>query len=433
MKRIYNIWLISAVLTLVAVSCGDGVSLPDIPCETDLYKIPLPEEESKLLIPLKDNSTPMIHNGGLLFSYDDYEYVKQHLDRSPWKEGYKVLCDNYHSNLGYRPSPQSALDRNSNGGNFMKACHDVAAAYQHALRYHLGDGEAYAEEALTILSSWVNTCEAMAGDSHAALSSGLYGYEFAVAGEMMRDYWISKDADGFKRFQEWMLKIFYPTQHTFLEGGWESVQGHYWANWGLANVAGAVCLGIVCDRRDIYNEGIEHFQIGCTNGNINRAINHVFSGEWSNVAQWQESGRDTGHVLLCQGLTGVICQATWGQGDDFFGYDDCRFLKGCEYHGAYYTAKKDVPFEPYIRNSQGPWGPVSDLITKICDRGDATGASNIWAIPYNHYAKIKNLEPERTQYTKMGMEISIPEGGGDGGLYGGYDMLGHGTLMFTRE
>lgn len=432
MKAIYKSLLITA-LAAAAAGCGDGVDLPAIPCETDITKIPVPDDDETLLIPLKDESVPMVHNGGLLFTYEDYEYVKERLDRSPWKEGYAKLCDNSHSHLGYIPAPQTTLDRNSNGGNFMRACHDVAAAYQHAIRYHLGDGEAYAEEAVKILSSWVNTCEAMAGDSHAALSSGLYGYEFAVAGEMMRDYWIAKDAAGFKAYQEWMLKIFYPTQHIFLEGNWESVPGHYWANWGLANVAGAACLGVVCDRRDIYNEAILHFQTGSTNGNINKAINHVFDGEWANVAQWQESGRDTGHVMLCQGLTGVICQATWGQGDDFFGYDDCRFLKACEYNGAYYSARLDVPFEPYIRNSQGPWGPVSDLITQICDRGDANGAGAIWAIPYNHYAKIKGLDPERYQYSKLGAELSMPEGGGEGGNSGGYDMLGHGTLMFSRE
>ena len=91
-----------------------------------------------------------------------------------------------------------------------------------------------------------------------------------------------------------------------------------------------MAIGIVTDRRDIYNEGIDHLQTGDTNGRLRRAIYHDYAPDY-NFAQWQESGRDQGHTLMCVGLMGVICQLAWSQGDDFFAYDDNLFMRACEY------------------------------------------------------------------------------------------------------
>ena len=41
-------------------------------------------------------------------------------------------------------------------------------------------------------------------------------------------------------------------------------------------------------------------------------------------------------------LTGVICEQAWKQGDDLYGYDNNRFLAGCEYV-AKYNLGEDVP------------------------------------------------------------------------------------------
>jgi hypothetical protein len=58
----------------------------------------------------------------------------------------------------------------------------------------------------------------------------------------------------------------------------------------------------------------------------------------------QESGRDQGHATLVIAQLGTICQMTWNQGDDFFGFDNNRFLKACEYTAKYNVANLDVPF-----------------------------------------------------------------------------------------
>lgn len=428
MRKIYYI-----IVVFVFLSCGDGIDLPSPGVETDLYKLTVKENlEDLMLIPLKDNNVPMIHCGAL-HTPEDFEYVKARLDREPWKSGYKALVDNYHSHLDYVARPQEVIRRGEGAENYMIAANDVAAAYQMGLRFHLGEGNAYGDKAIEILDSWAVTCKEVTGNSNLALAAGLYGYEFAVAGELLRDYWKEKDANGFARYQQWMLDVFYVVNHDFFVNHFGTVPGHYWANWGLCNIASMIGIGILTDRRDIYNEAIEHFQIGDTNGRLSHAINHVFSGDYANLAQWQESGRDMGHTMLCQGLMGTICQLTWNQGDDFFGYDDNRYLKGCEYNGRYLAAGMDVPFEAYVRYWNNAWGPTTDKILFIADRNGSNGSGSFWALAYYHYSKIKAVDEEKCRYTKLGMDLSFPETGGIGSTSGGYDQLGFGTLMYSRE
>lgn len=431
MKKIYFLMAAFVCLTL---SCGDGMNLPPVGVETDLNKIPLPSDNTDDLmrIPLKAETEPMNHCGAL-HTPEDFQRIKENENVDPWKSGLQLLRNSWHAQLNYSPNPQVDIRRGVSGDeNYMIAAKDVASAYQMGLRYHLGDGDAYADKAIEIMNGWATTCTLVTGNTNLALAAGLYGYEFAVAGELIRDYWIAKDEVEFKRYQKWMVDIFYTGNHDFLINHFGTPPLHYWANWSLCNLVSMLAIGILADRRDIYNEAIEHLQIGETSGRMTNAIYHVFDGEYANFAQWQESGRDAGHTFLCQGLMGTICQLTWNQGDDFFGYNDNMFLKACEYNGRYHVAGLNVPYVEYIREYKGNWGIDYEPHPTIADRGD--GAGPIWAVAYYHYTKVKGVEAEKCQYTKMGTDKSFPEGGGGnyGSNSGGYDQLGFGTLMYAR-
>lgn len=419
---------------LLLTSCGDGsVDLPAIGVETDLYNIPLETNDSDLLIPLKDESVPMVHNGAL-HTDEDFARAKANLNNSPWKETYARLTANSHAQLTYVPNPQDKIVRGTNSEysqNYQVAFNDVAAAYQLTLRWRLEDNDAYADKAVEILNGWAKTCTLITGSTDQYLAAGIYGYQFAVTGELLRNYsgWNATD---FKAYQDWMVNLWYAKNHDFLIRHNGTPAGHYWANWGLANIASMTAIGILADRRDIYNEAIEHFQTGETNGNINKAIYHVFDGEWSNFAQWQEDNRDQGHTYLCQGLMGIIMQLTWNQGDDFFSYKDNMFLKACEYTAAYDYANIDVPNISYTRTYLGNWGVATEEYPTISDRMQSDVP--VWSIPYYHYSKVSNVDPARYQYTEMVAKATTPEGGGGdyGSNSGGYDNLGFGSLMYAR-
>lgn len=427
MKKLYYI-LAFAILT----ACGDGLNLPGIDAETDLYKIPVVDNYDKLMeIKLKDESVPMVHNGGL-HTPEDFERIKQKLNYSPWKEGYSKLVSNSHAQSNYNPQPQTSITRGTGTAeNYARAFNDVAAAYQLAIRWKITDDVQYANKAIEILNGWAAICTVINGTTDASLAAGIYGYQFAVAGEMMRDYdgWAEED---FKAYQKWMIDVFYPMNKDFLVRHHGTPDGHYWANWGLCNIASVMAIGVLADRRDIYNEGIEHLQVGATNGRFSKAIYHVFGGEYSTLAQWQESNRDQGHTYMCQGLLGTICQLAWVQGDDFFAYNDNMLLKACEYTARYNFASLDVPNVPYTREYKGPHDTAYEEYPVISGRDPMERP--IWAVIYYHYAKIKGVDASKYLYTEMGMNRCFPEGGGGdyGPNSGGYDTLGFGTLMFAR-
>ena len=426
MKKKYFLIAVWAFLA----ACGDGINMPSINAETDLDKIPLPNT-GELLIPLKDESEPMIHCGGL-HTEEDFERIRENLNSEPWKSGYELLETNGYAQLTYNPAPVETIIRNDGGGsNFMNAARGAAAAYQLGIRWKISGDTRYADRAVYVLNSWAYKCTGITGDTNSYLASGIYGYEFALAGELLRDYegW---NEDDFKNYQDWMVKVFIPANKDFLERHNGTPAGHYWANWGLCNVASIIAVGILADRRDIYNYGIRHLQAGETNGNINKAIYHVFDGEDANLAQWQESNRDAGHTYMCQGLLGAICQMTWNQGDDFFGYKDNMLLKACEYTAKYHIANMDVPNIPYTREYLSNWGIAYEEYPTIADR--SAMERPIWALVYNHYAKLKGVASDKYKYTKMGMDYCFPEGGGGqyGETSGGYDYLGCGTLMYSR-
>ena len=141
------------------------------------------------------------------------------------------------------------------------------------------------------------------------------------------------------RFKTMMLTVFYPMNHEFLIGHNGAKIDHYWANWDLANVAAMMSIGVLADRRDIYSEAIEYFKHGAGNGSIEHTVWMLYP---NGLGQVQESGRDQGHTMLDISLLGVICQTAWNQGDDLFGYEDNRVLRGAEY-AAQYNLGEDVP------------------------------------------------------------------------------------------
>lgn len=375
----------------------------------------------------------MTHVGGL-HTEEDFVRIREKLEaeEEPWVSAYELLKTSAFAQKNSDSWPNEWIKRGIAGDeNYMNAAKAASTIYQLALRWKIEQDDEYAARAVYNIKKWVTTCIGVTGNSNLSLAAGLYGYQFAVAGELLRDYegW---NRDDFKAYQEWMLKVFYPANKDFLVRHHDTNPLHYWANWCLCNIASTIAIGIVTDRRDIYNEGVEHFQSGDTNGRLRRAIYHDYAPEY-NFAQWQESGRDQGHTLMCVGLLGVICQLTYNQGDDFFAYDDNLFLRGCEYAACCNYTEEPVPYTTYIWQKQSPWGyPIPELQPAL--GGGKWIKRAIWALPYYHYKGIKDISDDLLKYTKGATEYVGIEGGG--GYYdansGGYDVLGLGTLMYAR-
>src|SRR5690606_23725328 len=428
MKRNINL-IIIALLVMVSVSCGK-----------DKYKLINPQHE-KLEEPIITGELQIVHPG-MLHTNEDFDFVKNKVDDglSPWKEGYEKLNSSTHLTLSYNANPTVKLIRGGGSreepepDNYANAFRDSHAAYQMGLKWKLTGDDAWAEKAVEILNAWASTCTSISGDSNRALASGIYGFTFANAAEVVRDFDGWEESD-FNTFKNWMVDVFYSVSKEFLVTHWGNCESHYWTNWDAANMCSIMAIGILTDDIDKITEAIAYFKTGIGTGNIHNAITHIHDVNGEVLGQGQESGRDQGHATLVISLLGAFCQMAYNVGADLFAYDDHKFLALCEYTAKYNYSDANgafpynVPFNEYTRR-YGANCSESETHTTV----SAVGRGEIrpcWELIYNHYGKIKGKDAE---YSQMFAEKVRPEGGGShyGPNSGGYDQLGFGTLMFTR-
>ena len=356
---------------------------------------------------------------GLLHTEADFDRMRTKVaaNAQPWLAGWNALQANGRSQLGATPRPLATVIRGGDDQNFAQMYIDIARTYQLALRWKVSQDTRYADLAVVFLNAWSSTLTSIQGNADRFLAAGIYGHQFANAAEIMRSYpgWAASD---FARFQNMMLTVFYPLNHSFLVNHNGSEITNYWANWDQCTLASMLAIGVLCDRADIYDEALSYYKAGQGNGAGLQAVYHVHPGY---LGQWQESGRDQGHCTLGIGLAGVFCEMAWNQGDDVYGYENNRFLAGAEYvaksnlrdgSGNFYT----VPFFTNI-NRQG-----TQSVLSAAGQGHMRG---IWESVYNHYANRLGIA---TPYTLLQAIQMRPENDGSNG-----DQLGFGTLTYTRD
>lgn len=367
---------------------------------------------------------PFVHPG-LLHKQVDLDRMKAKIDANaqPWKASWDILVANSHSSLTRtftNPVPATIYRGfdGTNAENYASLFRDAASAYATALRWKITGDDAYAEKSIAIMNAWSASLTTISGTSDKFLLAGIQGYQLANAAEIMRTYsgWAPAD---FARYQNWMLTVFYSMNHDFLVSHNGACISNYWANWDLCNMASMLSIGVLCDRRDIYNEAVDYFKNGAGMGSIKNVVPYVYG----NLGQWQESGRDQGHTVLGVALAGTFCEMAWNQGEDLYGYDDNRLLKGFEYI-AKYNLGYEVPYTTYS-NCIG-------VVQPIVSEDGRGNIRPVWELVYNHYVNRKGLS---APYITRFAQIVRPEGGGGnyGPNSGGYDQLGYGTLAFSLD
>jgi hypothetical protein len=343
----------------------------------------------------------------------------------PWIGGWDRLVANGRSQSSWTPRPLQDVVRGGDGSNYGQMMGDIAAAYQNALRWRLTGSAAHGDTAVNILNAWSGTLRSVGGNADRFLASGIYGYEFANAAELVRDH----PSFNRTRFRDMLLNVFHPMCESFLTNHNNSVITNYWANWDLCNMAAILAIGIFADRDDLVNRAVGYFRTGAGNGSIDHAIPYVYDD--LGLAQWQESGRDQGHTVMGVGLMATFCEMAWHQGIDLYGHGSNRFLKAAEYV-AKYNLGLDVPFTDYTWQS-GPnttaphvgWQTHTEVSSN--QRGHVRP---VWDMVLGHYEGRQGLS---APWVRQMAESIRPEGGGGdyGSTSGGYDQLGFTTLMFA--
>jgi hypothetical protein len=338
----------------------------------------------------------------------------------PWLAGWNKLVANAHSQSTWKARPAATVVRGGSGAqNYTLLYNDIHAAYQNAVRWKVSGDTAHADAARDILNAWSATLKTIDGDADRFLAAGIYGYQAANAAALIAGY-SGFDLAGFRQM---MLNVFYPMNNDFLTHHNGACITNYWANWDLCNMASVLAIGILCEDQAKTNQAVDYFKNGAGNGSITHAVPFLYPG---GLGQWQESGRDQGHATLGIGLMGAICEMAWNQGIDLYGYDDNRFLAGCEYV-AKYNLGYDVPFTSYTWRNGDSCALQTQSVVSAGSRGDVRP---IWELVYNHYVKRQGLSAPNV--AAFAAKVRPEGGGGDYGPdSGGFDQLGFGTLLYT--
>jgi autotransporter-associated beta strand protein len=357
-----------------------------------------------------------VHPGGLHTRADlDRMKARVAAGQSPWIESWNALLTNSKAQSNYNPAPNPNM-----GASRQRASADAVAAYFNALRGYIADSPAHTDNAIRICNLWSAAVNQIPSGGDQPGLSGLYAYQFAVVGELLRIHvgtrWAPED---FERFRSMVRHYLYPIVHDFLVRHNNACITHYWANWDAANIVALAAIGVLLDDHAIFNEGLEYFMNGAGNGSIKNAVYALHPGgpgQPYGLGQWQEMGRDQEHNILGVGLLATFCQVAWNQGVDMFSYDNNRLLAGAEYV-AQYAIGQDVPYAFFDNcDDVNQYWPASH------DRGRLQRP--IWELLYNHYVVRQGLSAPSLSALAA---LNRPEG------FSHDDHFGYGTLAFTLD
>lgn len=421
--------------------------------------------QPKRVFPVSDDHG-FVHPGGIV-SQEDIERAKKLLADGDEriKKAWDILCANEYSHADIATWPTPTVIRGGGSGqNYMNCARGAAMAYQNALRWKIGGTRANADAAVRIMMQWARECNGLGGDTNISLAAGIYGYEWANAAELMRDYdgWSRDDFDAFRR---WIIRVFYNPAIDFLRRrhdtwlNWRYPDmgerpGHYWSNWGLCNALCVMSIGILCDDVHMYNQGVSFYKYdhqgtfqadrskldqivddGCNEfiGNLVPIVLPDDRGPFGYLGQMQESGRDQGHALMALGLALDICQVGLTQGDDLYAYMDDRIAAGLEHVAALNfggVAASSLPWKNYnYSDCRGYLG--AGWLQTGPNEGGKGEYRPYWDRAIGYYEGLRGV---KLQYAEKASAAVCPDGGG--GNYsqnsGGFDHVGFSTLTSWR-
>lgn len=405
-----------------------------------------------------DTNRGFLHPGGL-HSQADFDRIKRQLaeGNATVKSAYQKLKNSQYAQPSTYFGPTESVIRGGSGQNYINCARAAATAYQNGLRWKIEGSVACAKQAVRILNDWATTCKKVDGDTNYALAAGLYGYQFAQAAELVRDYegWTESD---FRKFKRWMLDVWYPSNTYFMRarnGTWENLDhwwrapGHYWSNWGLCNALSLVSIGVLCDDVAVYNQGMSYFKydqegtfkdprIATTIQNdgldeflgnlvVTTAESELEAGAYGRLGQMQESGRDIGHACMALGLAVDLAKVGWNQGDDLFAYMDHRLAAGIEFVAGQEQELTGMPWTRYeyydVRTAPGSGWFMDSYVT-------GTQSRPYWGTVIGIYEGVKGVRMPLSEwsYNRMGID-----GVTNIGVSGDCDHLGFSVLTSTYD
>ena len=345
---------------------------------------------------------------GLLHGKEDIARMKKAVAKKqgPIYVGFKVLEQSANARADYKmkgPVEEWGRAPNINTGI---AKSDAKAAYQNSLMWAITAKQAHADKAIEIVNAWARTLKKVSGID-GVLASGLQGFKFANAAEILRytdSGWTEIEA---KRCEKSFMEAWHPTieHYAYFANG----------NWETAALQTNMAIAVFCNDRKLFEKTVRYAVNGAGNGSIPHMIVYP-------TGQCQETTRAQHYAQLGLGLLGDAAEVAWNQGVDLYGWGDNRILKGFEYT-AKYGLGEEVPYQHYLdRTGKYGFGGRHNKYDKI----STVSRGGFWPIferSYHHYANRRGVP---APYSAKVAEKKRPENHS-------HDHVGLGTLVHWRS
>lgn len=355
-----------------------------------------------IILPDTGTETLDFKHPGLLVNDDDINYLKQKLEISPWKEGFKHLKE-ADEKIGHINGPYEEIIRGSNedSSTGLALSGDAKNAYHLALLWYITKDKKYAEWSIHIINEWTKTLKNVSGEG-ALLACAWYGFALINAAEILRytdSGW--KDED-IKVAEKFFIDILYSKTQNWKNG----LSG----NWDTAITKFNMAVGVFCNNRNIFQKAVDVFKSKDANGGT--VLRYIYD-----TGQCQESARDQNHAQM--GICGLVesCEVAWKQGVDLYGYAENRLLLGVEYTAKYNLGYDDLP--EFIPNKHG----------KVISSKYRGKFEPYYELVLNHYLNRTNVPIEKIQYTKQVVDKIRKEFGCE---QSSTICTGSGTLLFNQ-
>ncbi len=344
-----------------------------------------------------------VHPGSIL-TMNDLKRIKQHVDArdEPWYSSWLKLKSSAYGNCTRVANP--ATDIGGSDGTRQRASGDATAALIDAIEWHVTGQKSYADHAVKLLSAWGNKVE--------SANNQLFQFPsvtMSMAAEMLRyedgsfyEGWAESDRTNFLNM---VRNILYPACK-------QQALYNTMSSWSAPAMMAVLGAGLLLDDEEIYEEGLSYFRSQTVPGSVYCSL--------LDNGQLKEMGRDNVHAMLTLNALAQMAQLAWCQGDDLWGEDNNRLLRGFEYWCTYNLGHEDLYYEPeFASDGSSAWYYISTHNNGF----RLTPDGRCYECVYHHYKEVKgldmsNLFPSVTAYAYL----TRPEGEPD-----------FGTLFYTID
>lgn len=312
------------------------------------------------------------HPGSILTA-SDLKRIKQHVDArdEPWYSSWLELKSSSYGNCSRVANP--ATDIGGSDGTRQRASADATAALIEAIEWHVTGQKSYADHAVKLLSAWGNKVQ--------SANNQLFQFpsvSMSMAAEMLRyedgsfyEGWAESDRTNFLNM---VRNILYPACKS-------QAENNPMTSWSAPAMMAVLAAGLLLDDVEIYEEGLSYFRSKTVSGSVYCSL--------LDNGQLKEMGRDNVHAMLTLNALAQMAQLAWCQGDDLWGEDNNRLLRGFEYWCTYNLGHEDLYYEPEIASDgSSAWYYISTHNNGFRLTPDGRCYESV----YHHYKEIKGLD-----------------------------------------